>query len=429
MTDETNTFKLNVEITREDVVEWLAEVPEEMLAETVENHLAAGLMVLTLVRASTGEETMKQFFRPVLHEMDKLGGTIDGLLKAASKSQRLGEIGENIVASLLQQAFPADTFEVTAKEGHVADIRAQFDVGAGQTREGIIEVKLYSHDVPSKELDKFRRDLVTTGVRYGLMVSLTSRLMGIKGSLQVEQDENSVAVFVPNAGLEENFKLLLATMFLKAIAAYEARADEAALIPAGAVEAAWQRLNDEMAELQSVCRDVRSFRDQLRRAQKDLVAVLDSVHESALSAELKLQHSVQRLTQRVIDEFRTLPTTSPPKLPASSAPDTVLSAIAALQQNKDKRAPAFERLYELSQSLGLEIAITDDGHWTFLAAGKLLAKTSGTKTRLDLEIPIVDESKPIQLLPSCEKIGKGTLTVNGADVDRLLERAKVHFEG
>jgi hypothetical protein len=429
MTDEMSTYQLDVELTREDVVEWLGEVPEEMLAETVENHLAAGLMVLNLVQASTGEDAMKRFFRPVLHEMDKLEGTIGGLLKAASKSQRLGEIGENIVASLLQQAFPGDTFEVTAKEGHVADIRAQFDVGGGQMRAGIIEVKLYSHDVPSKELDKFRRDMAETKVRYGLMVSLTSRLTGIKGPLMVEQTEDSVAIFVPNAGLEENFKLLLAAMFLKAIAAYEARADQAALVPAGAVEAAWQRLNDEMAELQSVCRDVQDFRKAVRTAQQNLTDALDTVHASALSAELRLQHAVERLTQRVLEEFQTLPTTAPAKLPRPSTPDVVLAALNSLREAKDKRTPVFERLYDLSKSISLEVGVVERGQWTFLRDGKPVANTSGTKTRLDLIFPILDASKPVQLLPSCEKIAKGALTVQGNDPDQLLERAKVHFVG
>ena len=198
MTDQEQTFHLDVELGRADVVEWLREVPEEKLAQTVENHLAAGLMVLNLVQASTGEETMRRFFRPVLHEMNKLEGTIDGLLKAASKSQKLGEMGENIVASLLQQAFPGDTFEITSKEGHVADIRAQFDVGGGKLRDGIIEVKLYNGDVPTKELEKFRRYLVTTKVRYGLMGGLTPEMTrsGVGGN-RMRRDGT-------NGGVSEN---------------------------------------------------------------------------------------------------------------------------------------------------------------------------------------------------------------------------------
>jgi hypothetical protein len=64
-----------------------------------------------------------------------------------------------------------------------ADIRAYFDVGDEQPVEARIEVKLYTNDVPSAELDKFRRDLKKTGVRFGLMVSMASRLTGMQTPL------------------------------------------------------------------------------------------------------------------------------------------------------------------------------------------------------------------------------------------------------
>jgi len=335
MDENERRFHLDVEIAREDVVEWLEAVPPDRLAEVVESTLAAGNLALSLLQASTGEEAMARFFRPVVSEMTKLEGKIDSMLTAAEKSQRLGEIGESVVVELLQQAFPGDEFVVTAKEGHVADIRAHFNVGLDEMREGIIEVKLYSNDVPTGQLKKFRRDLKDTGVRYGLMVSLTSRLMGVHGPLMVEQTDDYVAVFVSHAGLGDSTKLLLAATFLKAIAAYEARADAARRIPAGAVEEAWGRLNAEMAELEGIARGVRSFRSSLREAQRKLGETLDGIHEAALSAELRLQHSVQRLTQRVVEELQALPTDSIPQLPEPTPPDEVLAFLGMLRDAGD----------------------------------------------------------------------------------------------
>ena len=47
------------------------------------------------------------------------------------KSQRLGELGEAMVASQLQYAFPTDRFEIQSLTGHQADVQAVFDLQDG----------------------------------------------------------------------------------------------------------------------------------------------------------------------------------------------------------------------------------------------------------------------------------------------------------
>jgi hypothetical protein len=165
-----DSFLLNVEVNRPDVVEWLQGVPPDNLPPLVENTLAAGNLVLSLLQASTGEESMKRFFAPVLEPMNGLKETIEGILRATQKSQRLGELGEDIVADQLRSAFPTDDFAVVSQEGHQADIHANFLASQGKSQ-ALIEVKLYGDDVPAKECEKFRKDLKKTGFRFGLMVS------------------------------------------------------------------------------------------------------------------------------------------------------------------------------------------------------------------------------------------------------------------
>ncbi len=225
-------FLLNVSITRLDVVEWLQTIPPDKLPQAVENTLAAGNLVLSLLQASTGEESMQRFFRPVLEPMQKLKDTIDSILRAAQKSQRLGELGEDIVIEQLKSAFPGDEFHVVSTQEHRADIHANFAISGEEARKALIEVKFYSGDVPSHEIEKFRNDLEETGFKYGLMVSLASRLTGISGQLHLEERPNCVAVYLPSAGLDGH-RLVCAVALLKAILRYHARSDIARLIPGG----------------------------------------------------------------------------------------------------------------------------------------------------------------------------------------------------
>jgi hypothetical protein len=416
---EAPSFDLNVEITQPELAEWLASVPEGELAREVENTLRAGHMVLTMVQAASGEEAMRRFFRPVTESMGDLQDTLSKLLTATKKSQRLGELGEELVNNQLSAAFPMDAFSVVSDTGHQADIHGEFAVEGGEVRKAIIEVKLYTNDVPSKELTKFRSDLKSTGTRYGLMVSLTSRLTGVSGPLLVEETEDYVAVYVPNSGLDGQ-GVLWGTAILRSIINYEAKTESANRIPSGAIAQAWGRLQEELKELDAIGRQVQSFVSTVRDTKHAVEASLDTLAEEALSAQLRMQHAMGRLQGRLAQELHALPSDGTPALPAPTPADEVLGFIQEL--GKDKRRPTFERLYALVENEPVDIAI-EDGMWTFITNGRVLGTTSGTKTRLDLQISVGD-SDNVELSRKHETLKGDIVTVTGKDPDALLDRAQ-----
>lgn len=417
-------FNLNIPITRPDVVEWLLTVPPDKLPSVVENTLAAGNMVLSLLQASTGEESMQRFFRPVLEPMNNLKSTIEGILRATQKSQKLGELGEEIVAEQLKSAFPGDDFQVVSKQEHQADIHAVFALPNGESCKALIEVKLYSGDVPSLEIEKFRRDLVETGFRFGLMVSLTSRLTGITGPLHLEESPDYLAVFVPNAGLDGHH-LLCAAAMLKAIVLYQART--ACLIPTGAIEQAYLRLNSELQELKEVAAEVHDLKNSLQEAQQNLAGIFGKVTEKAISAECRLRYALERITNRLVEELVGLPQTSITLLP-STEPDAVLAFLDNLRHLNDSRLRAFEAVYDFSQRLGLQVRLNDN-HWQLLRDGVVVAWTEGTKTRLDVCVPVDFTTNPeISVDTRLEKIKNSHIVIAGTPeqmVERLERRVGV----
>jgi hypothetical protein len=231
------SFKLKVEITDPSLVEWLEEIPEEHLGARVQDTLRAGHFVLNLVQAAAGEEQMSRYFRPVTDQMERLEGTLEDIMGRARVSQQIGKLGEQFAVNQLTEAFPGDRFEDVSGKAQEADIRAYFDVGDEQPVEARIEVKFYSDDVPTAQLDKFRRDLKKTGVRFGLMVSMASRLTGMQTPLKIEEGEGALAVFVSRAGLD-GVRLIAAAAMLKAIILYHARAGAAHRLTAAAIRQA-----------------------------------------------------------------------------------------------------------------------------------------------------------------------------------------------
>jgi len=421
------SFKLRVEITDPNLVEWLEEIPEDHLSARVQDTLRAGHFVLNLVQAAAGEEQMSRYFRPVTDRMERLGETLDDIMGRARASQQIGKLGERFAVNQLTEAFPGDRFEDVSGKAQEADIRAWFDVGDEQPVEARIEVKLYTNDVPTAELDKFRRDLKKTGVRFGLMVSMASRLTGMQTPLKIEELEGALAVFVSRAGLD-GVRLIAAAAMLKAIILYHARADAAHRITAAAIRQAWSRLSVEIEELQEIARRVADFRSTVRTVAADVARNLNELADRASDADIRLQLAVQRLSGRLRDELDALPSADqPPVLPAPTPPDTVLEELDRLAKAKDKRASVFRRLHELAEANGLDIHLADDGTWTFSRSGSLIARTAGTKTRLDVVFPAGDGM--VEVDSTAEEVKDGQITLSGKDAAAMLARVEARLRG
>jgi hypothetical protein len=89
-----------------------------------------------------------------------------------------GQIGEDIVERVLRERF-ADLTVVT-KSAMCGDITLW--TSAGKT---IVEVKNYTRPVPTTEVDKFRRDLSTTGATSGVFISLKAPISLITGDFKI----------------------------------------------------------------------------------------------------------------------------------------------------------------------------------------------------------------------------------------------------
>ena len=422
MTEELPAVALNATTTRPDLITWLGTIPADRLDAEIERTLAVGNLVLTLITASTGEEAMSRFFSPIVSRMADLDGTIKSLLGAAQKSQRLGEIGETIVAEQLGRAFPNDQFEVTAKSGHVADIRATFDVGEGQKQHALVEVKLYTNDVPTQELDKFRRDLATTGQRYGLMVSLSSRLTGVKGPVHVEEGPDYVAVYVPNAGVE-GWGVLWGAALLKSIILYRERAAAGRVLPTGAVEQAWRRIEHEVQTLGEIISDLRGMKEKINKTRDAVLKPLEDLSQTILASELRLGAALERIQDRLAEELTALPQTGIPlSLLTVAKPDEVLAALAAL--GTDKRVPTLAALYEVAHDAGLDIALgAEPGEWRLLRDGQEVAVTKATKTRVDLQVQLVP-GKAVTFVPGQDEIKGDSVIIKGDRLEVFVGRAR-----
>jgi hypothetical protein len=90
-----------------------------------------------------------------------------------------GQVGEELVESILRERFSDITnMTKTPKSGDIT-----LWIGGRKT---IIEVKNYTSPVPTTGVDKFRRDLSTTGASAGIFISLQSPISSITTDFKIQ---------------------------------------------------------------------------------------------------------------------------------------------------------------------------------------------------------------------------------------------------
>lgn len=144
-------------------------------------------------------------------QQDNLFNLIYKLTGDISTSSIKGKIGENFLENLLKQNFPDDNIIITSSSGHESDLHIE-----SKTYPTIlVESKLYRNPVSTKEVDKFISDLETTGIDYGIFVSISSSIMCHR-RLEFKQIKNKKIIFIPNAGFD-SFPVVYGILFLREI--------------------------------------------------------------------------------------------------------------------------------------------------------------------------------------------------------------------
>lgn len=136
--------------------------------------------------------------RPMEIEFNKFQESIDQFRGASKNATTKGKLGEMNIERQIEWYFPECEIQDTRSEAEQADYHLTLEETTL-----LLEVKTYSKNVPTKEIEKFVRDLTTkTHIQAGILVSSTSGIVKKpKFSYEVIASDNGpkLAVYVPNA--------------------------------------------------------------------------------------------------------------------------------------------------------------------------------------------------------------------------------------
>ena len=135
--------------------------------------------------------------KDVINRIESLNENLLSL--TSGNSSNLGKFSENIIEKYLKNHFPHHEIINTAVSGEkCGDIVIDTHTNMGKIS---VESKNYGPErsIPSSEIDKFKRDLMNSGIKFGIFISTNSRITG-KNIIDYELFDDKIIVYLGPAG-------------------------------------------------------------------------------------------------------------------------------------------------------------------------------------------------------------------------------------
>lgn len=115
-----------------------------------------------------------------------------------NKNTNKGNLGENIV----YEFFIQNNYQIedTSEIAHAGDLKLFLpDIN----QHVLIEIKNYKNTVDQKQIDKFYYDIEYTGIKLGIFISLTSKIVNIKYPIEWKiTNNNEILIFISECSID-----------------------------------------------------------------------------------------------------------------------------------------------------------------------------------------------------------------------------------
>ena len=194
---------LSVPIYNEEDIEYIRGLAKDKFDKVIQIALSIGFKSIQMSEVNMD---CHSYFEPLKQIIDKSTGEntdkiqdiddkLDALLHIRTNSSRKGRLSEDLCIRRLNQQYPEWAFSDVTHVGHEGDCRVISPVG-----EILYEFKSYDTNVNKEQLNKFYKDLDTTGIKLGIFVSNTSGIVGKKDLEWEIINGQTLVIYISNVG-------------------------------------------------------------------------------------------------------------------------------------------------------------------------------------------------------------------------------------
>ena len=222
----------------------------------------------------------------------KIDNMLCDLLNIKNNSSRKGKLGESLAMNGLKKKYPDWKIENTTGTAHESDIFA-YSENYGKI---LYEIKTYSSNVPSKEIQKFKDDMVTTNSKYGIFVSQTSGIVG-KKLIDYEVIDNSILVYISSSGLNGH-GIEIGTEFLLSLID-SGYLDKRHLLKNDDVRDVLYKINESMFELNECINNFSRIKMQIIEHRNTMNRSIDTMYRNVIEYDTRANIIYKNLIETI----------------------------------------------------------------------------------------------------------------------------------
>ena len=266
---------------------------EQCLNNSVE--LIRSLITHAMNRIDGIEQRSHEQFQSNQERIMDMVETFTGKTKT---SQSKGAIAENFIEDTLIKEFPNDTVDRCSGTAHEADMQLL----STEHPKIIIESKNYTSVVQSKEIDKLKKDMETTNIKFGLFISLNSKITG-KKHMEIERFDDKLIMYISNIGFNRDFIIMSVKTMIQiskivnqqeTSISKELIADKISNVIMGL-----QKLSDISSSLSRT-------RSALQEEEFNIRNSLDNIHAAYINNEADIKRIINQIEKEINTELCTI---------------------------------------------------------------------------------------------------------------------------
>jgi len=224
--------------------------------------------------------------------INKINLMLCDLLNIKNNSSKKGKLGESLAMNSLKKKYPDWKIENTTGTAHESDLFAYSD-NYGKI---LYEIKTYSSNVPSKEIQKFKDDMITTNSKYGIFVSQTSGIVG-KKLIDYEIIDNSILVYISCAGLNGH-GIEIGTEFLLSLID-SGYLDKRHLLKNDNIRDVLHEINESMYELNECINNFSRIKMQIDEHRNTMNRSVDIMYRNVIEYNTKANITYDILLEKI----------------------------------------------------------------------------------------------------------------------------------
>ena len=357
---------------------WIKDIPEDELPRVINRTLKLGHIVLSLSEISINP--LNTLFQPLKHDMknlmqegkfnmeqiggriqsniDEIKNSVDYLTKSKNTSSLKGKLGEITIEKVIKDSFPDDTLINMSKATAESDYHFIFD-----DQKIMIEIKTYSSNVPTAEIEKFKRDMKRNGCENGIFISTTSGVTGHK-RFEIEELDQRI-IYIPNSGLEGG-SLVWAILMLKNLIKYKFKSQ---LINKGQFKEIFEGFNQEFT---NICK----LKHELIKSKQTIEQIFDNLYLKTADIEVKIRSIIDDAEHKLSLELDNNYQMGSKKI-----------ILQYFENNKSKNKKNVLMLIDILENKNLKFVCNQDlSKWQVFKGQDIFGNVKMKKTKVDIEL-------------------------------------------